>query len=94
MGTTMVSPGAAGRVVCAFNGGVRAVAPPPDGRPPVRAQHDRRPNWLIGGCVAGIPSTIEADATGAVDSPGLVLAARIFFGLLTLMGGWPTSSAG
>jgi hypothetical protein len=36
------------------------------------------------------PSAIETGAGDTLASPGLLLAARIFFGLMTFMGLWLT----
>jgi hypothetical protein len=49
--------------------------------------------WFVavrGLAMMAIPSVIETGAGDTVSSPGLLLAARIFFALLTVMGLWLT----
>ncbi|OCB58697.1 hypothetical protein A5722_07535 [Mycobacterium vulneris] len=49
--------------------------------------------WFValrGVAMMAIPSAIDSGANATVTSPGLLLAARIFFLLLTLMGLWLT----
>lgn len=49
--------------------------------------------WFValrGLAMMAFPTAIEAGAGQTIASPGLVLAARIFFGLLTAMGLWLT----
>ncbi|MDV3129604.1 hypothetical protein M1247_32195 [Mycobacterium sp. 21AC1] len=49
--------------------------------------------WFValrGVAMMAIPSAIDSGASAAVTSPGLLIAARIFFLLLTAMGLWFT----
>ncbi|OLP03468.1 hypothetical protein BVU76_05060 [Mycolicibacterium porcinum] len=49
--------------------------------------------WFValrGAAMMAIPSAIDSGANAAITSPGLLLAARIFFLLLTVMGVWFT----
>jgi hypothetical protein len=49
--------------------------------------------WFValrGLAMMAFPSAIETGAGGTLASPGLMLTARIFFGLMTLMGPWLT----
>jgi hypothetical protein len=49
--------------------------------------------WFIalrGLTLMAFPSAIETGAGDALANPGLLTSARIFFGLMTLMGGWLT----
>jgi hypothetical protein len=49
--------------------------------------------WFValrGLTMMAFPTAIETGADETIASPGLVLAARIFFGLLTVMGLWLT----
>jgi hypothetical protein len=49
--------------------------------------------WFValrGLTMMALPTAVETGANETVTSPGLLLAARIFFGLLTLMGLWLT----
>lgn len=49
--------------------------------------------WFValrGLAMMAIPSTIESGAVETIANPGLMIAARVFFLLLTAMGGWLT----
>lgn len=49
--------------------------------------------WFVavrGLAMMAVPSAIENGAGDTISSPGLLLAARVFFGLLTAMGLWLT----
>jgi hypothetical protein len=49
--------------------------------------------WFVavrGLAMMAVPSAIETGAADTISSPGLLLAARVFFGLLTVMGLWLT----
>lgn len=49
--------------------------------------------WFValrGAAMMAIPSAIDSGASATVTSPGLLVAARIFFLLLTVMGVWFT----
>jgi hypothetical protein len=49
--------------------------------------------WFValrGLTLMAFPSAIETGAGDALADPGLLTSARIFFGLLTLLGGWLT----
>lgn len=49
--------------------------------------------WFValrGLAMMAIPSAIETGAGDTISSPGLLIAARVFFLLLTAMGGWLT----
>jgi hypothetical protein len=49
--------------------------------------------WFVavrGLAMMAVPSAIETGAGDTISSPGLLLAARVFFGLLTAMGLWLT----
>jgi len=49
--------------------------------------------WFValrGLAMMAIPSAIDSGAGATVSSPGLLIAARVFFSLLTVMGAWLT----
>ena len=49
--------------------------------------------WFValrGSDAARVPAAIETGAGDTLASPGLLLTARIFFGLMTLIGLWLT----
>ena len=59
--------------------------------------------WFVavrGLAMMAVPSAIETGAVDTISSPGLLLAARVIFGLLTVMGlwltyvGWRSSASG